>query len=91
METIPQEVQQEIMLLFKQQKTVREIAEITGHDKRDILLYLTKLGKWSAYCSGCVLKRCYDCKGLEELGKPISIQDEIDFLAMLKDKNANGS
>ena len=90
MTTIPQQDQELILNLFKSQKTVREIAEATGYDKREILLFLTGIGKWSQYCSTCVLKRCYDCKGLEELGKPISVQDEIDLLARLKDmKNDN--
>ena len=27
---------------------------------------------------------CYNCKGLEEFGKPISVQDRIDFIARTK-------
>ncbi len=84
METIPSSMQQEIIVLFKKDKTVREIEELTGFNKQDVLLFLTKEGYWSENCSGCVVKRCYDCPGLSELGKPISTQDRIDFIARMK-------
>lgn len=86
MEVIPALLQQEIIVLFKQDKTAREIAERTGFTKEDILFFLTKESHWSKYCSSCVLKRCYDCQGLQELGKPVSIQDRINFMA--NNKNA---
>ena len=91
METLPQEVQQAATLLFKQKKTIQEISELTGYDQKEILLYLTKIGCWSQYCSTCVIKRCYDCKGLEELGKPVSVQDQIDFIARSKNGKINGN
>lgn len=84
MDTIPSSMQQEIIVLFKKNKTVREIADVTGFDKQAILEFLTKEGYWSVNCSGCVVKRCYDCIGLYELGKPISIQDRINFIAEMK-------
>lgn len=84
MDTIPSNMQQEVILLFKKDKTAREIAELTGFDKQDILEFLTKKGYWSDNCSECVVKRCYDCIGLSELGRPISIQDRIDLIAKLK-------
>ena len=84
METIPSTMQQEVIVLFKKDKTVREIADATGFDKQDILRFLTKEGYWSEYCSECVVKRCYDCPGLSELGKPISIQDRINLIAKMK-------
>lgn len=70
--------------LFRQGKTVREISTETGLDEKEILLTLTKSGLWSPYCSECVVKRCYECKGLSELGKTVSIQDSIDAVAALK-------
>ena len=84
MDTITKASEQEIIRLFRADKTVREIAEATKIDKREILLHLTKLGLWSKYCSECVLKRCYDCKGLSELGQPIGVQDQIDLIVELK-------
>ena len=84
MDIIAKESEQEVIRLFRTGKTVREIAEATKIDKREILLHLTKLGLWSKYCSECVLKRCYDCKGLSELGKPVGIQDKIDLIVDLK-------
>ena len=82
--TIPTDVQHEIVVLFRRDKTVREISELLGYDKQEILAFLTKKGYWSDNCSGCSLKRCYDCRGLEELGRPISVQDRINFLARMK-------
>ena len=84
MEIIPSIVQQEIIVLFKKDKTVREIAELTRFDKKQVLEFLTKNGYWSENCSECVVKRCYDCPGLSELGKPISIQDQINIIARMK-------
>ena len=85
METvIPSDVQDQIIKLFKEGKTVREMEDATKYDKKDILLFLTGSGLWSKYCSTCVLKRCFDCPGLEELGKPLGAQDQIDLLANLK-------
>jgi len=83
-EVIPVSVRQEIIILFEQRKTVNEIATLTGFDAQTILEFLTKEGYWSENCSGCTIKRCYDCPGLEELGRPVSIQDRIDFIARMK-------
>lgn len=82
--TLPTDVQHEIIVLFKEEKTMREISELMGYDKQVILEFLTKKGYWSNNCSGCRLKRCYDCRGLEELGRPVSIQDQINFIAGTK-------
>lgn len=87
MDVLPLEIQQEIVVLFKKDKTVREIAALTGYDEKEVLLWLTKNGYWSKYCSECVLKRCYDCKGLYELGQPIGVQDQIDLKVTLGGKN----
>jgi len=84
METIPSSMEQEIIALFKTDKTAREIAELTGFDKQVILEFLTKKGYWSEYCSECVVKRCYDCPGLNTLGRPVSIQDRIDLIAKMR-------
>ena len=84
MDIIPSSMQQEIIILFKKDKTAREIAELTGFDKQTVLEFLTKENYWSEYCSGCTVKRCYDCSGLRELGKPISMQDQIDLIARMK-------
>lgn len=84
MEIIPSCTRQEIIVLFKKDKTAREISKITGFDKENILEFLTKEGYWSENCSGCVVKRCYDCPGLSELGRPISTQDRIDLIAEMK-------
>lgn len=84
MVTIPMDVQHEIIVLFKKDNTVREISELLGYDKQDILFFLTKKGYWSDNCSGCTIKRCYDCMGLEELGRPVSVQDRINFIARVK-------
>ena len=84
MDTISSGMQQEIIVLFKKNKTVREIAGVTRFDQQTILEFLTKEGYWSKNCSECVVKRCYDCPGLSELGKPVSIQDQIDVIAKLK-------
>ena len=81
---IPLTVQHELIVLFKKDKTVSEIAELTGIDKQTILEFLTKAGYWSDNCSECTVKRCYDCRGLESLGRPISTQDRIDFIARMK-------
>jgi len=83
METIPRETQAKILELFRKEKTVSEIATLIGYEKKEILLWLTKSGFWSKYCSECVLKRCYDCRGLSELGKPVGIQDQIDLISYL--------
>lgn len=74
-----------IIELFRAGQTVNEIAERVQQDAHQILLFLTAKGFWSEYCSGCEIKRCYDCKGLAELGKPISIQDRIDIIARLRE------
>jgi len=66
--------------LFKEQITVREMAEVTGFDMEDILMYLTTNKYWSKYCSSCELRSCYDCPGFEKLGR-LDIQDRIDLLA----------
>lgn len=84
MVAIPLVVQHEILILFKNDKTAREIAELLGYDKQDVLSFLTKKGYWSDNCSECNVKRCYDCPGLEELGRPISIQDRINLIARMK-------
>lgn len=84
MVTIPSSMQQEIVILFKKNETVRTIAELTGFDKQDILEFLTKEGHWSDNCSECVVKYCYDCPGLSELGRPISTQDRINAIARMK-------
>jgi len=83
MGVIPLEIQQAIISLFRKDKTVQEIAELTGYDKKEILFWLTKNGYWSKYCGECVLKGCYGCKGLYELGCPIGIQDQIDLKVIL--------
>lgn len=81
---IPTDVQHEIIVLFHKDKTVREISELLGYDRQEILYFLTKKGYWSDNCSECQVKRCYDCPGLEELGRPISVQDRINFIARTK-------
>ena len=87
MGAISKTTEEKLIKLFSLGKTVQEISEATGIEKRDILLHLTKRGLWSTYCSDCVLKQCFDCRGLSELGKPISVQDEIDLIATMKRKN----
>lgn len=82
--TIPTDVQSEIFALFQKNRTVREIAKQLGYDKQDVLEFLTKKGYWSDNCIECTIKRCYDCPGLEALGRPVSIQDRIDFIARMK-------
>lgn len=84
MPVIPVSIRQEVIVLFKKRNTVREIADLTGFDKQIILEFLTKEGYWTENCIECKIKRCYDCPGLEELGRPVSIQDRIDFLARMK-------
>lgn len=74
----------EILRLFYDMLTVNQIAEKTHTDNKEILLFLTKEGHWSKVCSSCVIKDCYNCKGLEEFGKTISVQDRIDFIARAK-------
>ncbi len=74
----------ELLKLFQEKFTVNQIAEKTKVDKKEILLFLTKENCWSQFCSSCVIKDCYNCKGLEEFGKPISVQDRIDFIARTK-------
>lgn len=86
--TLTPEAQSKTLDLFKAGKTAREIAQEVGYGEQDVLLYLTGMGLWSKYCSTCVLKRCFDCKGLEEFGKPISIQDAIDLKASIKKNDA---
>ena len=86
MEALSSSVHQEIIVLFKEDKTVHEIAELLKLYKQDVLLFLTKEGYWSENCSGCVVKRCYECPGLSELGKPISTQDRIDLIARMKNE-----
>ena len=86
METISFVVQQEIIVLFKKNNTVTEIAEQTEYSKQDVLEFLTKEGYYSENCSGCVVKRCYECPGLSELGRPISIQDQINLIAKLRNE-----
>jgi hypothetical protein len=86
MYSIPSESQGVIVRLFKAGHTVNEIASETRIDKDKILLFLTRIGYWSQYCSDCTVKRCYDCRGLQELGKPLSVQDKIDLMADLKRK-----
>ena len=73
----------EIIMLFKTGLTVNEIARRTGDDAHAILLFLTRQGYWSKYCSECVVRKCGDCRGFAELGRPISVQDQIDALAKL--------
>lgn len=82
--TLTEESQRIAIDLFKQGKTVREISNQIGYTSQDILVFLTGKGLWSIYCSGCVLKRCYDCPGLSELGKPIGVQDVINLKASIK-------
>ena len=84
MQLVPVSVRDEIIVLFKKRHTIREIADLTGFNKQTILEFLTKEGYWSQNCSSCVIKRCYDCTGLEEFGRPVSVQDRIDFLARMK-------
>ncbi len=84
MEIISFVVQYELVVLFNKNKTVTEIAERLGYNKQDVLEFLTKEGYYSENCSGCVVKRCYECPGLSELGKPISIQDQINLIAKLR-------
>ncbi len=86
MEALSSSVHQEIIVLFKEDKTVHEIAELLKLYKQDVLLFLTKEGYWSENCSECVVKRCYECPGLSELGKPISTQDRIDLIARMKNE-----
>ena len=74
----------EALKLFYKKFTVNQIAEKINVSSKEILLFLTKEGCWSKFCSSCVLKDCYNCKGLEEFGKPISVQDRIDFIARVK-------
>ena len=73
-----------IVKLFSEGLTVNQIAEKTNTSKQDILLFLTREGHWSKFCSSCTIKNCYNCKGLEEFGKPISMQDHIDLIANMK-------
>jgi hypothetical protein len=87
-QTLTQEQQQAVVSLYHANATVNEIAQKTGLDPKAVLFYLTGQGLWSEFCSGCVLKRCYDCRGLSELGKPISIQDEVNLLATLRKPRA---
>lgn len=84
MDTIPSTIWQKVVTLFHQSKTTREIGELTGINKQTILELLTKKSYWSKYCSECTIKRCYDCPGLSKLGKPVSIQDQIDVIASMK-------
>ena len=86
MREMPVEVQREVLKLFHKGKTVREISDVVRQDKKDVLIFLTKLGHWSEYCSNCVLKKCYDCRGLKEIGQPKPVQDQIDLAARLKGK-----
>ena len=81
MHAISSEIGKKIISLFKKNLTVNEIANKTGVSAKNILLWLTSKGFWSQYCSSCMLKRCYECRGLQELGKPISTQDQIDLIA----------
>ena len=74
----------EALKLFHKKFTVNQIAEKTDVDSKEILLFLTKEGCWSQFCSSCVIKDCYNCRGLQEFGKPISVQDRIDFIARMK-------
>ncbi|KKN01810.1 hypothetical protein LCGC14_1123920 [marine sediment metagenome] len=82
--TLSPDLKTEILKLFREMFTVNQIAEKTNVDRKEILLFLTKEGHWSKACSSCVIKDCYNCKGLEEFGKTISIQDRIDFIARVK-------
>ena len=82
--TLTEESQRIAIELFKQGKTVREISDKIGYGSQDILVFLTGKGLWSIYCSGCVLKRCYDCPGLSELGRPLGVQDAIDLKVSIK-------
>jgi|GEM_PF-5826775 len=84
MDDFPQQIQEKILELFQSGSTVREIAKEVGIEPRPILLYLTKRGFWSEFCSDCVLKRCFDCRGLEELGKPLDAQDKKRLIAGLR-------
>ena len=86
MKVVPEIRRNEIIALFNKNCTVREIANRTRIDKQIILEFLTKENHWSNNCSGCSIKRCYDCPGLSELGKPISIQDRINFIAKTKNE-----
>lgn len=92
METYLTQAQQDsIVKLFRRDLTVNEISEATGIAPREVLLFLTARGYWSKFCSDCSLKRCYDCRGLAELGQPISAQDTIDLIAATKKaKNDTG-
>jgi len=90
-QTLSKEQQHLVMSLYHANATVNEIAQKTSLDPNAILLYLTRRGLWSEYCSECVIKRCYDCRGLSELGKPLSVQDEINLLATLKKSGARNA
>ncbi len=90
MVTLSPALKTEILKLFREKFTVNQIAarlfvlKQIKIDPKEILLFLTKEGCWSRFCSSCVIKDCYNCKGLEEFGKPISVQDRIDFTAQVK-------
>lgn len=84
MTTLSPDLKTDILKLFREKFTVNQIAEKTSIGRKDILLFLTKKGFWSEFCSSCAIKNCYNCKGLEELGRPISVQDRIDLIARMK-------
>jgi len=73
-----------VVRLFNKRLTVNQISEALKVDEKEVLSFLTAQGYWSKYCSGCVIKNCYNCPGLQDLGKPITIQDRIDFIARVK-------
>lgn len=84
MTTLSHILKTEALKLFHKKFTVNQIADKTDVNSKEILLFLTKEDCWSKFCSSCVIKDCYNCQGLEELGKPISVQDRIDFIAGVK-------
>lgn len=83
----PPQIETEILNRFSKHHTVNQIASELGLEPDEVLRFLTKRGKWSEFCGECKIKRCFDCKDLAELGQPIQIQDQVNFLASRESAN----